>query len=42
MEPEAIEIPAASIEECKQNFNTYPVGHAFVGIGGRYYAVGGD
>jgi hypothetical protein len=24
MEPEVIEIPANSIDECRQNFNTYP------------------
>lgn len=40
MEPEVIEIPATAIGECRRNFNTYPVGHTFVGIGGRYYAVG--
>ena len=41
MEPEVIEIPVAtSIDECRQGFNIHPVGHAFVGIGGRYYAVG--
>jgi hypothetical protein len=40
MKPEVIEIPATSIEECRQKFNTHPVGHAVVGIEGRYYAVG--
>jgi hypothetical protein len=40
MEPEVIEIPATALDECRKKFNTDPVGHAFVGIEGRYYAVG--